>query len=52
MANRMTNQAVGAWAGAFANAAKRNQSAFLKALTTPPKPRKPAKRRPRRTAAP
>ncbi|MCG5242022.1 hypothetical protein [Azospirillum doebereinerae] len=47
----MTNQAAGVWAGAFANAAKRNQSAFLKALTTPPKPpskpRKPAKRKPR-----
>ncbi|WP_449230205.1 hypothetical protein [Azospirillum doebereinerae] len=43
----MTNQAVGIWAGAFANAAKRNQSTFLKALTAPPKPKKTAKRKPR-----
>ncbi|HYG87883.1 MAG TPA: hypothetical protein VD978_16625 [Azospirillum sp.] len=38
------NQAASIWTSAFAAAAKRNQAAFLKAMTTPPKPTR-AKRR-------
>ncbi|MBP2229741.1 hypothetical protein J2847_003040 [Azospirillum agricola] len=44
MTNRMANQAIGYWSGLFASAAKRNQSAFLKSLTVPPKPPSKPKR--------
>lgn len=39
----MANQAAGYWSGIFANAAKRNQTSFLKALAAKPKPKKPSK---------
>lgn len=40
------NRAAGAWTGVAVAAAKRNQAALWKAMTTPPKPkRKPAAKR-------
>lgn len=45
MANRMAAQAAGYWGGLVANAARRNQSALLKALATPPKPKAPSGRK-------
>ena len=39
------NQAAGIWAGTFTAMAKRNQAAFLKAMTTPPKPAKGKRRK-------
>ena len=41
------NQAAGIWTSAVTAAAKRNQAAFLKAMTTPPKPAKTKRRKPK-----
>lgn len=39
------NKAASIWTSTFMAAAKRNQAAFLKAATTPPKPAKPKRRK-------
>ncbi|WP_448206430.1 hypothetical protein [Azospirillum sp. sgz302134] len=43
MANRTANQAIGFWSGMFTAAAKRNQTALLKAMTSPAKAKAPSK---------
>lgn len=43
MTNRAANQAVGFWSGLFTAAAKRNQTAMMNAMMTPPKPAKRSK---------
>ena len=39
------NQAAGIWTSTATAIAKRNQAAFLKAMTMPPKPAKPKRRK-------
>ncbi|WP_448191040.1 hypothetical protein [Azospirillum sp. sgz301742] len=41
------NRAAGIWTSAFTAAAKRNQAAVLKAMTSPPKPAKSKRRKSR-----